>query len=72
MASLNRISPVLVEAGMVSTLHKISREFELKNVRMHRTPFLRELGGTYVYLPSQSASYTTGINISVVDAVGVW
>lgn len=32
----------------------------------------RELGGAYVYLLSDGASYTTGIDIPVAGIVGAW
>jgi NAD(P)-dependent dehydrogenase (short-subunit alcohol dehydrogenase family) len=32
----------------------------------------RELGGGYVYLLSDSASYTTGIDIPIAGIVGAW
>ena len=32
----------------------------------------RELGGAYVYLLSDGASYTTGVDLPVAGVVGAW
>ena len=39
---------------------------------MPRMVIPQELGGAYVYLLSDLASYTTGIDIPVAEAVGNW
>jgi NAD(P)-dependent dehydrogenase (short-subunit alcohol dehydrogenase family) len=39
---------------------------------MPRLAMPQELGGAYVYLLSDAASYTTGIDIPVAGIVGAW
>ena len=39
---------------------------------MPRLALPQELGGAYVYLLSDTASYTTGIDIPVAGIVGAW
>ncbi|KAJ9612454.1 hypothetical protein H2200_004051 [Cladophialophora chaetospira] len=71
---VNSVSPGLVETGMASTFHSLPDwDFKMKSLGgMQRMADPRELGGAYVYLLSQSASYTTGIDIPVAGAVGAW
>ncbi len=39
---------------------------------MPRLAIPQELGGAYVYLLSDSSSYTTGIDIPIAGIVGAW
>lgn len=39
---------------------------------MPRLAMPQELGGAYVYLLSDTASYTTGIDIPIAGIVGAW
>ena len=39
---------------------------------MPRLAIPQELGGAYVYLLSDSSSYTTGIDIPIAGVVGAW
>jgi NAD(P)-dependent dehydrogenase (short-subunit alcohol dehydrogenase family) len=71
---VNSISPGFVRTQMT---YKIERapDFNLKMQYYGGMPRLadpRELGGAYVYLLSDSASYTTGIDIPVAGIVGAW
>lgn len=39
---------------------------------MPRLALPQELGGAYVYLLSETATYTTGIDIPIAGIVGAW
>jgi NAD(P)-dependent dehydrogenase (short-subunit alcohol dehydrogenase family) len=72
--------PVLIpETGFVRTQMTAKIEsapdFETKMKYyggMPRLALPQELGGAYVYLMSDTASYTTGIDIPVAGIVGAW
>ncbi|KAJ4333240.1 hypothetical protein N0V95_009474 [Ascochyta clinopodiicola] len=71
---VNSISPGFVRTQMT---YKIERAPDFAE-KMHyyggmpRLADPRELGGGYVYLLSDSASYTTGIDIPIAGIVGAW
>jgi NAD(P)-dependent dehydrogenase (short-subunit alcohol dehydrogenase family) len=54
----------------------LSADFHSSNPQyyggMPRLAMPQELGGAYVYLLSDAASYTTGIDIPVAGIVGAW
>ncbi|KAF2027141.1 3-oxoacyl-reductase 2 [Setomelanomma holmii] len=71
---VNSISPGLVRTQMTYFVDQ-SPDWNLKMQYYGGMPRLadpRELGGAYVYLLSDCASYTTGIDIPVAGIVGAW
>lgn len=71
---VNSISPGFVRTQMTYFVDKAA-DWNLKMQYYGGMPRLadpRELGGAYVYLLSDSASYTTGIDIPVAGIVGAW
>lgn len=71
---VNSISPGFVRTQMTSFVDKAA-DWHLKMQYYGGMPRLadpRELGGAYVYLLSDCASYTTGIDIPVAGIVGAW
>lgn len=71
---VNSISPGFVRTQMTYYVER-APDWNLKMQYYGGMPRLadpRELGGAYVYLLSDSASYTTGIDIPVAGIVGAW
>ncbi|KAL1801329.1 hypothetical protein ACET3X_001671 [Alternaria dauci] len=71
---VNSISPGFMRTQMTYFVDK-APDWDLKMQYYGGMPRLadpRELGGAYVYLLSDSASYTTGIDIPVAGIVGAW
>lgn len=71
---VNSISPGFVRTQMTYFVDKAA-DWDLKMQYYGGMPRLadpRELGGAYVYLLSDCASYTTGIDIPVAGIVGAW
>jgi NAD(P)-dependent dehydrogenase (short-subunit alcohol dehydrogenase family) len=71
---VNSVSPGFVRTAMTYHLER-SEDFELKMKYYGGMPRLadpKELGGAYVYLLSDCASYTSGIDIPVAGVVGAW
>ncbi|KAF2796897.1 NAD(P)-binding protein [Melanomma pulvis-pyrius CBS 109.77] len=71
---VNSISPGFVRTQMTYYMNK-APDWNLKMQYYGGMPRLadpRELGGAYVYLLSEGASYTTGIDIPVAGIVGAW
>jgi NAD(P)-dependent dehydrogenase (short-subunit alcohol dehydrogenase family) len=71
---VNSISPGFVRTQMTYYVEK-APDWNLKMQYYGGMPRLadpRELGGAYVYLLSDSASYTTGIDIPIAGIVGAW
>ncbi|KAF2269724.1 short-chain dehydrogenase [Lojkania enalia] len=71
---VNSISPGFVRTQMTYFVDK-SPDWNLKMQYYGGMPRLadpKELGGAYVYLLSDCASYTTGIDIPVAGIVGAW
>ncbi|GAB1200829.1 hypothetical protein APSETT444_010209 [Aspergillus pseudonomiae] len=71
---VNSISPGFVRTAMTYYVEK-SPDWDLKMQYYGGMPRLadpRELGGAYVYLLSDSSSYTTGIDIPIAGIVGAW
>ncbi|KAK7179479.1 hypothetical protein DPSP01_012510 [Paraphaeosphaeria sporulosa] len=71
---VNSISPGFVMTQMTSKIRE-APDFNLKMQYYGGMPRLadpRELGGAYVYLLSEGATYTTGIDIPVAGIVGAW
>jgi NAD(P)-dependent dehydrogenase (short-subunit alcohol dehydrogenase family) len=71
---VNSISPGFVRTQMTYFVDQ-APDWNLKMQYYGGMPRLadpRELGGAYVYLLSDSASYTTGIDIPVAGIVGAW
>lgn len=71
---VNSISPGFVRTQMTYFVDQ-SPDWNLKMQYYGGMPRLadpRELGGAYVYLLSDCASYTTGIDIPVAGIVGAW
>jgi NAD(P)-dependent dehydrogenase (short-subunit alcohol dehydrogenase family) len=71
---VNSISPGFVRTQMTYKIER-AEDWHLKMQYYGGMPRLadpRELGGAYVYLLSDSASYTTGIDIPVAGIVGAW
>jgi NAD(P)-dependent dehydrogenase (short-subunit alcohol dehydrogenase family) len=71
---VNSISPGFVRTQMTYYVEK-APDWNLKMQYYGGMPRLadpRELGGAYVYLLSDSASYTTGIDIPIAGVVGAW
>lgn len=71
---VNSISPGFVKTAMTYFVDQ-SPDWNLKMQYYGGMPRLadpKELGGAYVYLLSDCASYTTGIDIPVAGIVGAW
>ncbi|KAL8951948.1 MAG: hypothetical protein Q9222_002100 [Ikaeria aurantiellina] len=71
---VNSVSPGFVRTQM-TTYMEGSEDWDLKMKYYGGMPRLakpQELGGAYVYLLSDAASYTTGIDIPVAGLVGAW
>jgi len=71
---VNSISPGFVKTAMTYYIEK-SPDWPLKMQYyggMPRLALPQELGGAYVYLLSDTASYTTGIDIPIAGIVGAW
>ncbi|KAL8735424.1 MAG: hypothetical protein Q9166_000970 [cf. Caloplaca sp. 2 TL-2023] len=71
---VNSVSPGFVRTQM-TTYMEGSPDWDLKLKYYGGIPRLadpKELGGAYVYLLSDAASYTTGIDIPVAGIVGAW
>ncbi|KAL8999117.1 MAG: hypothetical protein Q9169_002005 [Polycauliona sp. 2 TL-2023] len=71
---VNSVSPGFVRTQM-TTYMEGSPDWDLKMKYYGGMPRLadpKELGGAYVYLLSDAASYTTGIDIPVAGIVGAW
>ncbi|KAL1955184.1 hypothetical protein VTO42DRAFT_8949 [Malbranchea cinnamomea] len=71
---VNCISPGFVRTAMTYYVER-SPDWDLKMKYYGGMPRLavpQELGGAYVYLLSDSASYTTGIDIPIAGIVGAW
>ncbi|KAF7588142.1 hypothetical protein BBP40_006142 [Aspergillus hancockii] len=71
---VNSISPGFVRTAMTYYVEN-SPDWDLKMQYYGGMPRLadpRELGGAYVYLLSESSSYTTGIDIPIAGIVGAW
>ncbi|OKL58308.1 hypothetical protein UA08_06445 [Talaromyces atroroseus] len=71
---VNSISPGFVKTAMTYYV-ETAPDWNLKMQYYGGMPRLadpRELGGAYVYLLSDAASYTTGIDIPVAGIVGAW
>lgn len=71
---MNSVSPDFVRTAMTTHMEG-SPGWESKMKYYGGRPCLadpKELGGTYVYLLSDAAPYTTGIDIPVRGVVGAW
>ncbi|CAL8579992.1 hypothetical protein XPA_005725 [Xanthoria parietina] len=71
---VNSVSPGFVRTQM-TTYMEDSPDWDLKKKYYGGMPRLarpQELGGAYVYLMSDAATYTTGIDIPVAGIVGAW
>ncbi|KAI0098987.1 NAD(P)-binding protein [Hypoxylon sp. NC0597] len=70
---VNSVSPGLVKTAMTYWVEKQADwKLQLKYYRgISRLAEVQELGGAYVYLLSDAASYTTSIDIPVNGAVGI-
>lgn len=71
---VNSISPGFVKTAMTYFVDQ-APDWKLKMQYYGGMPRLadpRELGGAYVYLLSDGATYTTGIDIPVAGIVGAW
>ncbi|GAB7325407.1 hypothetical protein MBLNU13_g09435t1 [Cladosporium sp. NU13] len=71
---VNSVSPGFVRTQMTAKIES-APDFETKMKYyggMPRLALPQELGGAYVYLLSDTASYTTGIDIPVAGIVGAW
>ncbi|KAL2814877.1 hypothetical protein BDW59DRAFT_176317 [Aspergillus cavernicola] len=71
---VNSISPGFVKTALTYYVEK-SPDWETKMKYyggMPRLALPQELGGAYVYLLSDTATYTTGIDIPVAGVVGAW
>jgi NAD(P)-dependent dehydrogenase (short-subunit alcohol dehydrogenase family) len=71
---VNSVSPGFVKTAMTYFVDQ-APDWDLKMTYYGGMPRLadpRELGGAYVYLLSDSASYTTGIDLPVAGIVGAW
>ncbi|ETN39663.1 uncharacterized protein HMPREF1541_05889 [Cyphellophora europaea CBS 101466] len=71
---VNSVSPGFVRTAMTYHLERSSDWADKMRYYggMPRLAEPKELGGAYVYLLSQGASYTTGIDIPVAGVVGAW
>ncbi|KAL8851449.1 MAG: hypothetical protein Q9221_003628 [Calogaya cf. arnoldii] len=71
---VNSVSPGFVRTQMTSSI-ETAPDWDLKTKYYGGMPRMarpQELGGAYVYLLSDAASYTTGIDIPVAGGVGAW
>jgi NAD(P)-dependent dehydrogenase (short-subunit alcohol dehydrogenase family) len=71
---VNSISPGFVRTAMTYYV-ETAPDWDLKMQYyggMPRLALPQELGGAYVYLLSDIASYTTGIDIPIAGIVGAW
>lgn len=71
---VNSISPGFVKTAMTYFVDQMP-DWDLKMQYYGGMPRLadpKELGGAYVYLLSDGASYTTGIDIPIAGIVGAW
>ncbi|KAI9727422.1 MAG: hypothetical protein M1834_008428 [Cirrosporium novae-zelandiae] len=71
---VNSISPGFVKTAMTYFVDT-APDWDLKMSYyggMPRLALPQELGGAYVYLLSDTASYTTGIDIPIAGVVGAW
>ncbi|KAI9845004.1 MAG: hypothetical protein M1837_005148 [Sclerophora amabilis] len=71
---VNSVSPGFVKTAMTYYVES-APDWDLKMEYyggMPRLALPQELGGAYVYLLSDTASYTTGIDIPVAGIVGAW
>jgi NAD(P)-dependent dehydrogenase (short-subunit alcohol dehydrogenase family) len=71
---VNSISPGFIKTAMTYFVDQ-APDWDLKMQYYGGMPRLadpKELGGAYVYLLSDGASYTTGIDIPVAGIVGAW
>lgn len=71
---VNSVSPGFVKTAMTYFVDQ-APDWQLKMQYYGGMPRLadpKELGGAYVYLLSDTASYTTGIDIPVAGIVGAW
>ncbi|KAK3672513.1 hypothetical protein LTR78_007563 [Recurvomyces mirabilis] len=71
---VNSISPGFVRTAMTYFVDQ-TPDWDLKMKYyggMPRLALPQELGGAYVYLLSETASYTTGIDIPIAGIVGAW
>ncbi|KAK3076010.1 hypothetical protein LTR53_000187 [Teratosphaeriaceae sp. CCFEE 6253] len=71
---VNSISPGFVRTAMTYAIER-APDWDLKTKYyggMPRLALPQELGGAYVYLLSDSASYTTGVDLPVAGIVGAW
>lgn len=71
---VNSISPGFVKTAMTYFVDQ-APDWKLKMQYYGGMPRLadpRELGGAYVYLLSDGATYTTGIDIPIAGVVGAW
>lgn len=71
---VNSVSPGFVRTQMTKKIEE-AEDFETKMKYYGGMPRLadpKELGGAYVYLLSDTATYTTGIDIPVAGIVGAW
>ncbi|KAJ9637809.1 hypothetical protein H2199_007303 [Coniosporium tulheliwenetii] len=71
---VNSISPGFVRTAMTYYVER-APDWDLKMQYyggMPRLAMPQELGGAYVYLLSDTASYTTGIDIPIAGIVGAW
>jgi len=71
---VNSVSPGFVKTAMTYEIER-APDWETKMRYyggMPRLALPQELGGAYVYLLSDTASYTTGIDIPVAGIVGAW
>ncbi|KAF2770992.1 NAD(P)-binding protein [Teratosphaeria nubilosa] len=71
---VNSISPGFVKTAMTYYVKK-APDWDTKMKYyggMPRLALPQELGGAYVYLLSDQASYTTGIDIPIAGIVGAW
>ncbi|KAI9835628.1 MAG: hypothetical protein M1838_005267 [Thelocarpon superellum] len=71
---VNSVSPGFVKTAMTYYVEQ-APDWETKMAYyggMPRLALPQELGGAYVYLLSDTASYTTGIDIPIAGIVGAW
>ncbi|KAL2207970.1 NAD(P)-binding protein [Sarocladium strictum] len=71
---VNSISPGFVKTALTYYV-ETSPDWDLKMKYyggMPRLALPQELGGAYVYLLSETATYTTGIDIPIAGIVGAW
>ena len=73
-ARVNSISPGFVKTALTYYV-ETSPDWDTKMKYyggMPRLALPQELGGAYVYLLSETATYTTGIDIPIAGIVGAW